>query len=200
MTARLTTTVASAPVTIMGTTSDPSGYPLAGMTIALFDAWREEGARLDTTTTDDVGGYRFGWVPGTTGEEYRIEATDESGAHVFTHASVTIGPGITTTHHTTMPVAGYIQGKVTTQDGTAPAQPGGHVCVTAAGENTVQTVYVSAKGAFRLGGLPSGTFTVTLDDETSGQSTTVTVAVTAGSTTTIDDQVLNHEPACSAAR
>jgi hypothetical protein len=198
MTAQLTTTVAPATVTIMGTISDPSGYPLAGVTIALFEAGRDGHAPLGTTTTDDVGGYRFPRVRAAAGDDYRVEATDDSGAHVFTCSSVTIGPDTSTTHHATMPVAGYIQGRVTTQD---------DVCVTAAGESTVQAVYVSVRGTFRLGGLPAGTYAlafhdstlafadqyynnVRIDDAADAHPTRVTV--TAGRTTTIEDQVLSH--------
>jgi hypothetical protein len=204
---RLTGTVAPATVTIMGTISDPSGYPLAGITIVLFEDGRDEGTRFGTATTDDVGGYRFARVRAMAGDDYRVEATDDSGAHVSTCASFKIGPDITTMHHATMPIAGYIQGKVTTQNGTAPAQPGRHVCVTAAGETTVQAVYISVNGKFRLGGLPAGKYAlafhdsdlafadqcysnVRIDDDACAGSTKVTV--TAGDTTTIEDQVLNH--------
>lgn len=195
--AHLTTRDAPATVTIRGTISDPSGYPLAGITIVLFADGRDHGPPLGITTTDDVGGYRFARVHTMAGAEFRVEATDESGAHVFTRSSVTIGSGIPPEHHTIMPIAAYVQGRVYAHDGTGPAQPGGRVCVTAAGENTVQTVYVSARGRFRLGGLPSGTYTVAFEDgdlaDPDARRTKVTVA--AGSTTTIEDQFLNHRPA-----
>ncbi len=150
--------------------------------------------RLDTTTTDDVGGYRFARVHATAGDDYRVEARDDSGAHVFTCSTFTIGSD-GTTHHTTMPVAGYVQGTVVVQDGST-TQPATHVCVTAAGENVVQAVNVSAKGTFRIGGLPAGKYTllfhddVHLDDAVSAHWMSVTVA--AGRTTTIEDQVLPH--------
>ena len=182
------TTAAPATITIKGTVSDPSGYPLAGVAIVLFD----DTTPLGSTTTDDVGGYRFTRVSASAGAEHRIEATDETGAHIATSSRCTIGPGATTTHDATMAIAGYVQGTVTTQDGASPAQPATHVCVTAAVADTIHVAYVSATGRFRLGGLPAGTCTVTFEDsdraETVAHSATVTV--NAGRTTTVEDQVL----------
>ena len=92
MTAELArpTPAAPATITITGTISDPGGYPLAGITVALFEGGRDEdGMRLDTTTTDDVGGIpvRSGSTP-RPGDDFRVEATDDSGAHVFTRSSL----------------------------------------------------------------------------------------------------------------
>ena len=70
------------------------------------------------------------------------------------------------------------------------------MCVTAAGEDVVQAVNVSAKGTFRIGGLPAGKYTLLFhddvhrDDAVSAHWMSVTVA--AGRTTTIEDQVLPH--------
>ena len=155
MTAELARPTPVASATITGTVSDPSGYPLAGITVVLFEGGRgEEVMRLDTTTTDDIGGYRFTRVHATAGDDCRVEATDESGAHVSTCSTFAVGADATT-HHTTMSVAGQVQGTVVVQDGST-TRPATHVCVTAAGENVVQAVNVSAKGTFRIGGLAAG--------------------------------------------
>ncbi len=195
--ARPTTPVVPATVSVAGTISDPGGYPLAGIEIALYEVGSDDGVRLDTTITDDVGGYRFARVRATAGDDYRLEARDDSGAHVFTCSTFAIGSD-PTTHHTIMPVAGYVQGKVFTQNGSTPAQPATHVSVTAAGAYVVQAVNVSAKGTFRIGGLPAGKYTllfhddVHLDDAVSAHW--MSVAVAAGRTTTIEDRVLPLSP------
>jgi hypothetical protein len=209
MTARLappTRTAAPAAITVSGTISDPGGYPLAGITVALFEGGPVEGSRLGTTTTDDSGAYRFGRVPAVVGaDDYRVEATDDSGAHVFTRSSVTIGAGGLATHPLTMPLAGYVQGRVITPGGADPARPVAHVCVTAAGQHTTQAVAVSVLGRFRLGGLPPGRYALAFHDSegryadqwydnvrvgSTSQVHPTAVTVVAGETTTIHDQVL----------
>jgi hypothetical protein len=198
MTAELArpTPVASATTTITGTVSDPGGYPLAGITIVLFEGGRgEDGMRLDTTTTDDIGGYRFTRVHATAGDTFRVEATDDSGGHVSTCSTFTVGTAATTLH-TTMPVAGHVQGTVVIQDG-ATTRPATQVCVTAAGEDVVQAVNVSANGTFRIGGLPAGKYTLLLHDDVHLDTVSahwLSVTVAAARTTTIEDQVLPNAP------
>jgi len=188
----LTTTLAATTVAITGTISDPEGYPLAGITVALFAHGRDEGTRMDTTTTDDVGGYRFARIHTKVGDDYRVEVTDLSGAHVFARSILTINSGPTTTHHQTIQVAGHIQGTVRTQDDTARLQSGTEVCVTATGQHAAHAVNVSARGRFRIGGLAAGRYAVTLhaSDPRLADLPPTLVTVTAGRTTTLEDQVL----------
>ncbi|KQV75117.1 hypothetical protein ASC61_08940 [Aeromicrobium sp. Root344] len=187
----LTTTLAPSTVAITGTISDPEGYPLAGILVALFANGRDEGVRVETATTDDIGGYRFTRIHTTVGDDYRVETTDPSGAHVFSRSIVTITSGPTTTHHRTVQVAGHIQGTVTTRDAHR-LQSGTEVCVTASGVGAVHAVNVSARGRFRIGGLPAGEYALTFHDSNprSAAAPPVLVTVAAGRTTTIEDQVL----------
>ncbi|KAA1395349.1 carboxypeptidase-like regulatory domain-containing protein [Aeromicrobium ginsengisoli] len=188
----LTMTLASSTVAVTGTISDPEGFPLAGITVALFANGRDEGVRVDTTTTDDVGGYRFTRMHATVGDDYRVETTDPSGAHVFSQSIVTITSGPMTTHHRTIQVAGHIQGIVRAQDDSARVQSGTEVCVTATGEHAVQAVNVSARGRFRIGGLPAGEYAVTFhaSNPKLADLPPTLVTVTAGRTTTIEDRAL----------
>lgn len=188
----LTTTLAPSTVAVAGTISDPEGYPLAGITVALFANGRDEGVRIETTTTDDVGGYRFTRMHATVGDDYRVETTDPSGAHVFSRSIVTINSGPVTTHHRTIQVAGHIQGTVRTQDDRARVQSSTEVCVTATGEHTGQAVNVSARGRFRIGGLPAGEYAVTFHASDPGLTDLppTLVTVTAGRTTTLEERVL----------
>jgi len=144
--------------------------------------------------TDDVGGYRFTRVPAVPGEAFRVEAMDESGAHVSTSTTFTLDAGSATQHHTTMQVAGYLQGTVTTGPGTAASEPPMRVCVTAAGQSTFQSVYVSVRGTFRIGGLPAGNYAVVFHDETPRDDEVgahwTTVSIAAGRTMTLEDQEL----------
>lgn len=191
---RPTTNVALSPI-VTGTISDPSGYPLAGITVALFTEGRDEGTRLDTTTTDDVGGYRFTRRHPVEGDAYRIEATDPTGAHVFTRLIVTIDPARATPQDLTMPVAGYVQGTVSGRE-----LPATDVCVTASGAHATQAAYVSAKGTFRIGGLPPGEYAVAFQDEELVAHEPLMVSVTAGRTTTIEHQLIDLGQDVPAAR
>ncbi len=114
------------------------------------------------------------------------------------------------THNATMKLAGFIQGKVTTKVGSAPAQPAKHAYLTAYGKNTTETVSVSAKGTFRIGGLPAGTYALELQDRDEafaaqcynnirmgsegceGTTGATRISVTAGKATTIAPQVFTH--------
>jgi protocatechuate 3,4-dioxygenase beta subunit len=205
-----TASTASTTGTITGTISDPSGYPLPGITIRLFKDGADEGTLVGRTTTNSAGRYRFTGLQAEAGDAYRVEGMDPTGAHVFLYSSFDVGSGSVTTHNATMKLAGYIQGKVSTKDGTAPAQPGRHVSVTAYGENAVETVDVSAKGTFRVGGLPAGRYVLELLDRDDafatqcydnvrmgaegceGTTGAARVTVTAGKATTITPQVLDH--------
>ena len=205
-----TTSAAATTDTITGTITDSSGYPLPGITIRLFDDGPDDGSLVDTATTNTAGRYRFTGVHAKRGATYRLEGTDPTGAHVFLYSSFVVGPGAAMTHNATMKLAGFIQGKATTKIGTAPAQPAKHAYITAYGKNTTETVNVSAKGTFRIGGLPAGTYVLELQDgdeafadqcynnirmgsdgcEVTKGATRVTV--TAGKATTIAPQVFNH--------
>ncbi|KRC65883.1 hypothetical protein ASE12_14615 [Aeromicrobium sp. Root236] len=191
---RPTTTVALSAV-VTGTISDPSGYPLAGITVALFTEGRDQGTRLDTTITDDVGGYRFTRRQPVAGDDYRVEATDHTGAHVFTRLAVTIDPARPTPQDLTMPVAGYVQGTVVSDE-----QPATDMCVTASGAHATGAAYVSAKGTFRIGGLPPGEYAVTFQDADLTAREPIVVSVAAGRETTIEDQVIDLGQGVRAAR
>lgn len=193
--------------TIAGTISDPSGYPLAGVTIRAFDA----GGPAGTTTTNAAGAFRFGGLP-TDGEaDYRYRATDETGQHLTSSAlHIIVKPGTTTTANLSLRLAGIIQGKVYTQHGSAALVPGKNIQVAAdvgTDGGVSRSVIVSAKGGFRLGGLPTGSYYVSFDDVTQeydeacynnirrtkqGCVGITKVSVTAGKTTTLSRQVLNH--------
>ena len=189
------TTIVALSAVVTGTISDPSGYPLAGITVALFTEGRDEGTRLGTTMTDDVGGYRFTRRHPDVGDDYRVEATDHTGAHVSTSVAVTIDPARATPQDLTMPLAGYVQGAVVGRE-----QPATDVCVTASGEHATQAAYVSANGTFRIGGLPPGEYEVTFQDDDLAAGDPVTVSVTAGRTTTVGDQVIDLGQGVRAAR
>jgi hypothetical protein len=179
----MTTTAPPAPVTINGTICDPEGYPLAGITIRLYDDGH--GSLVDTTTTDDAGHYRFTNVLNGGADRYRFEADDMTGRHVYCGSpSFVVKAGVTATHHLTMRIAGIIQGKVATE--------GNGVIVAAEAEHWAGEATVSPNGAFRLGGLAPGTYTVTLRDlsETTGTDV-LKVKVTAGKTTTLKPQKLS---------
>jgi hypothetical protein len=159
-----TTTAAPTTVTITGTISDPGGYPLAGIKIELFKDGADEGTYVGTATTNDAGRYRFTGVQAEAGDPFWFGATDSSGAHVYAYSGFNVGSGTVTTKNRTMSIAGFIQGKVSTKDGTAAAQLGKHVYVTAYGTDTVASAHVSAKGKFRIGGLPAGSYVLELID------------------------------------
>lgn len=204
-----TTSASSTTGNITGTISDPSGYPLSGVTVRLWDNGPDEGSLVATTTTDSAGRYRFSNVATDGDDAYRFEAEDLSGAHIYTYSGTFVVPADkTTTYNKTMKLAGFIQGKVSTKDGTAAAVPARNVVVEADGSDVALDVKVSAKGYFRLGGLPTGTYRVRFKDSAGKFTTTcynnvrtinggrcpgmTTVAVTAGKTTTLKPQVLSH--------
>ncbi|KAA1395350.1 carboxypeptidase-like regulatory domain-containing protein [Aeromicrobium ginsengisoli] len=200
-----TASAAPAGAVVTGTIFDPSGYPLTGITVRLFRDGPDEGTLVDTTRTNDAGRYRFNGVEGTTGDSYRVEGTDESGGHVFVDSTFDL-TGTTTTRNATMRLAGFIQGKVSTKIGTAPAQRATKAFVSAESEDAAEGAHVSSKGTFRIGELPPGTYTLTFLDSafayqcydnlrapfhgSCSRSTKVTVI--AGRTTTINPQVLDH--------
>ena len=163
-TAAIAATSASTTGTITGTISDPGGYPLAGIKVKLFKDGADEGTYVGTATTNDAGRYRFTGVQAKAGDPFWFGATDSSGAHVYAYSAFNVGSGTVTTKNRTMPIAGFIQGKVSTKDGTAAAKPGTHVYVTAYGTDTVASAQVSARGTFRIGGLPAGSYVVELID------------------------------------
>jgi protocatechuate 3,4-dioxygenase beta subunit len=197
------------PGTITGTISDPSGYPLAGITVRLYDDGPDDGSLVGTATTTDAGRYRFSHVRTDGDDVYRFEAKDNPGGHVYSYSkSFPVAADKTTTSNLKMKIAGFIQGAVTTKDGSAPAQPGKHVYVDADGKSESGSALVSANGKFRLGGLSAGTYTLSFQDSTetfapqcysnvrmvddNGCAGTTKVTVTAGKATTIKAQVLNH--------
>ncbi|KQV75116.1 hypothetical protein ASC61_08935 [Aeromicrobium sp. Root344] len=200
-----TTSAAPAGAVVTGTIFDPSGYPLSGITIRLFRDGPDEGTLVDTTRTNDAGRYRFNGVQGASGDSYRIAGTDESGAHVSLESTFDL-TGTTTTRNATMRLAGFIQGKVSTKIGTAPAQRATRASVSAESEDAAEGAQVSSKGTFRMGNLPAGTYTLTFLDSAfayqcydnirapfHGSCTRSTkVTVVAGRTTTINPQVLSH--------
>jgi len=200
-----TTSAAPSGAVVTGTIFDPSGYPLSGITVQLYRDGPDEGTLVGTTTTNDAGRYRFNGVEGTTGDSYRIQGADRSGAHVSMDSTFDL-TGTTTTRNATMRLAGFIQGKVSTKIGTAPAQRATQAFVSADSEDAAAGVQVSSKGTFRMGNLPPGTYVLTFLDRafayqcydnirapfhgTCARSTKVTVV--AGRTTTINPQVLSH--------
>ena len=115
-----TTSAASTTGAVTGTISDPSGYPLAGITVRLYDDGPDDGDLVGTTTTNDAGRYRFASVRTDGDDLHRFDAKDVSGAHVFLYSSsFPVAGGTTTTHNGTMQIAGLVQGKVSTQVGSA---------------------------------------------------------------------------------
>ncbi|MEJ7635471.1 carboxypeptidase-like regulatory domain-containing protein [Aeromicrobium sp.] len=195
-TAMATTPAALTAVTITGTISDPEGFPLPGITVALAEQGPDESPYVGSTTTDDAGAYRFTRLRAAVGDSYRVEATDDSGSHVSTCSTVEVKSGAMTKHHATMSIAGHIQGRVTSHEGGAPDQPATHVCVTAESESAVHAVHVSAMGTFRIGGLSAGDYLLAFHDtDITGDEArprSMWVTVTPGRATTIDDQVLTH--------
>lgn len=181
----MTTTASPAPVIIKGTISDTSGYPLAGITIRLYDDGPDGGSLVSTTTTDDAGSYLFTNVLTRGADRYRFEADDMTGCHVYCGSpSFVVTAGVTATHDLTMRTAGIIQGNV--------AAEGTCVIVAAEAEHWAGEATVSANGAFRLGGLAPGTYTVRFRDlsETTGTEV-LKVRVTAGKTMTLKPQKLS---------
>lgn len=173
--------------TVTGTISDPSGYPLAGIEIRLYDGGSCDGSLVESTTTDDAGSYRFARVLTDGTDTYRFEADDLTGNHVFACSpALATEAGVPTIHDLTMKAAGIIRGKVTTEH---------VVLVTADSRHSGSEVTVSANGTFRLGGLPAGTYTVNFvdltDSECKGQTT---VKVLAGQTTTLKARTLSSRP------
>ena len=69
--------------------------------------------------------------------------------------------------------------------GTAPAVAGKTVQVTSQNSGVTRQVPIDASGHFRIAALPTGTYTVTVN-EAEGQPTTRTVVVVAGQTSTAD--------------
>lgn len=179
----MTTTGTVSTGTITGTISDPQGYPLAGITIRLYDDGH--GTLVDTTTTDDAGCYRFTNVLTDYAGRYRFEADDMTGCHVYCGSpSFVVKAGVTATHHLTMRIAGIIQGKIATE--------GKRVVVTAEAEHWAGEATVSPNGTFRLAGLAPGTYAVTFRALSRTTGTEVLkVKVTAGKTMTLKPQKLS---------
>lgn len=183
----MTTTASPAPVTIKGTISDTDGYPLAGITIRLYDDG--DGSLVDTTTTDDAGSYLFTNVLTRGAARYRFEADDMTGSHVYCGSpAFVVTAGAPAIHHLTMRIAGIIQGRVATE--------GKCVIVAAEAEHWAGEATVSPNGAFRLGGLAPGTYTVRFRDLSETTGTDVPkVKVTAGKAMTLKPQKLSSLPA-----
>jgi hypothetical protein len=180
--ARAATHATVGTTTITGTISDPKGYPLAGITVRLYDDGAHDGSLVDTTTTDDAGCYRFTTVLTDDTDRYRFEADDMTGNHVSNCSpAFTVMVGIIATHDLTLKVAGIIQGKVAS---------GNQVFVTAEGKRWCGEAGVASNGAFRLAGLPAGTYTVSFHDP-SETFDLPKVKVTAGKTTTLKPQAFS---------
>jgi hypothetical protein len=170
--------------TVTGTIYDPSGYPLAGIEIRLYDGGPADGSLVETTTTDDAGRYRFAKVLTDGTDHYRFEAEDLTGNHVYVcSGSFATEAGVPTTQDLTMKAAGVIRGKVTSSHA---------VLVTADSKTTGGEVTVSANGTFRLGGLPAGTYIVNFVDLVESQCKgQTTVKVVAGQTATLKARTLS---------
>jgi hypothetical protein len=203
------TTSAGTDITITGRIADPDGYPLGGVTVRLFDNGPDDGSVVATATTNEVGRFRFPKAPSSPADTYWLVADDQSGYHRSAQTQFfTAEPGQTTTRNLTMKNAGIIQGIVRTKVRDEPSRPAKHVEVWAEGTKGGNSVKVSANGRFRLGGLPTGVYTLTFEDTTGEFATTcyddvlqvdwscpegtATVKVTAGRVTTIDKQVLDQ--------
>lgn len=175
--------------TVTGTIYDPSGYPLAGIEIRLYDGGPRDGSLVETTTTDDAGCYRFAKVLTDGMDSYRFEADDMTGHHVYAGSpSFVVKVGVTATHDLTMRVAGIIQGNVDTSRES--------VLVIAEALHWSAEAAVSAAGTFRLVGLPAGIYDVTLRDTSGPVDLGVAkVKVTAGRTTTLMPQWISSRRA-----
>lgn len=206
-----TTMASAAPGTgkISGTISDPSGYPIAGAQLRLYDSESDDRNLVGTATTDETGRYRFNGIELAGDDEFRFDVNDPSGRHIYGYTTMfPVKKGDTATKNLTMKLGGIIQGKVSTKAGSAPAQPGKHVNVVADTSRSSFDVNASAKGRYRLGGLAAGTYLVSFHESTNAFRAecyhnilmskgvckgATTVKVTPGKTVTLTSQVLNHK-------
>lgn len=198
---------------VTGTVTDADGYPLANMDVTLSSHPADEDeAKVVTTRTDSGGRYTFKAAPATTEKDYSLSAADPTGRYVERYA-----PSFALTRNTTrdlaLGAAGFVQGQVSTKDGSAAARPGSTVRVIALSDDDAAfaDAKVSANGRFRLTGLPAGTYAVRFQDtshtfeglcyddvpwppssDSETCATTTPVVVKAGRTTTLKPQVLDH--------
>lgn len=206
------TTASPARIQITGTVSDHGGYPLAGMRVQVVRADHED-SDFAATSTDWAGAFGSPRIPVDATTKYVLEVTDPTGRHQVTHSKPFAATGANRKQNVTMADAGVIRGKVSTKDGD-DISPATHILVTA---NNSTSVATSTRGAFSLGGLPSGSYSLIFEDadedgtrvgplfrticydnvpltavEPDRCDGATLVKVTAGKVTTINPQVLDH--------
>lgn len=220
-TAAVSSAASAAPATlrVSGAVSDAGGYPLPGVIVQVVRADHEE-SNFAPASTDWAGAFGTPKIPVDATTKYVLEVTDPTGRHRTAYSKPFAAISANRTQDITLRNAAVIRGKVTTKLGDV-IKPATGVQVTAQG-TTAQgheynaTVGTSTRGAFSLGGLPSGTYSlVFLDYDEDGtrpgplfnpicyDNVPVTavepercdgaklVTVTAGKVTTIRPQVLD---------
>lgn len=200
---------------LTGTVTDSAGYPLAGIDVTLSShpADEDESRVVGRARTDTSGRWTFKAAPAVSEKDYFLTVTDPTGRHVEQYTR-SFALTRSTTKDLTLATAGFVQGQVSTKDGSAAAKPGSTVRVVAisADESATGDAKVAANGRFRMTGLPAGTYEVTFfdsgrtfeglcydgvpypsgsDDEGCPDSTPVVVK--AGRTTTLKPQVLTKK-------
>jgi hypothetical protein len=202
------TSADTARIRVTGTISDRAGYPLAGVNVLVVRADHED-SDVESTTTDGAGRFVTPRIPVDAAMEYKLVVTDRTGRHQTAYSRDFAATPANRTRNVRMAIAGIIRGKVTTKDGDI-VRPARHVLVTA---NNSISVGTSSLGAFSLGGLPTGTYTLLFEDYDEDGTRPGThfasicydniprpvgncadgtkVRVTAGKVTTINPQVLD---------
>jgi hypothetical protein len=214
-------TTGATEIQITGTVSDRGGYPLEGMIVQVVRADHEESDFAETRTY--VGG-KFGTpkIPVDSTMNYLLEVTDPTGRHQKAYSKEFAATAANRKQNVTMADAAVIRGKVTTKDGDV-VRPATSIFVEAQGTDSGGRpaggfTFTSSKGAFSMGGLPSGTYSLTFldyDEENTREGPlfqticydnvpltavepdrcdgATLVKVTAGKVTTINPQVLDHK-------
>lgn len=164
-----TASAAQAPTTgrVAGAALDPAGRGLAGISVRVFELDASGGWMYRTTVAaGSRGGYGAeGLSPG----RYVLQFVDTRPAHdknkrVTTDVRTTVRAGRTTVTDAVLRRGAWLWGSVRRTGGTAARQP----LVTAVRDGdtsgTVHTVRADRSGRYALGGLPTGRYTVFVDD------------------------------------
>ena len=214
-------TTTAAKIQITGTVSDRAGYPLEGMIVQVVRADHEESDFAEARTFVK-GIFTTPKIPVDAGTKYLLEVTDPTGRHLTAYSKEFAATAANRKQNVAMADAAVIRGKVSTKDGDI-VRPATGILIELNGTDSAgnpvggATTFTSIKGAFSMGGLPSGTYSLTfLDYDEDGTRVgplfrticydnvpltavepdrctgATTVKVTAGKVTTIHPQVLDH--------